>query len=231
VSINDGYLGVVVETSKNHPEGFRFRVLVDRERPNCVRVFMLDYMILMEIRVGDPGSFFACKLTSAGGILRAVPSKRVSDSTMRALCKTLIAATGLDPFKYATHSSKRGGTLMALQAGLSTAQIQEPGRWSSAPMVSRSLGQLASSTVRGSSFASFALSFASFASGVLFMFVRIGSSFSVAGWVAMFCGPSPFLPSADSKAVCRRLRNHFLTPPTLPLPSPPLPPDIIESQL
>jgi hypothetical protein len=30
VSINDGYLGVVVETSKNHPEGFRFRVRVDR---------------------------------------------------------------------------------------------------------------------------------------------------------------------------------------------------------
>jgi hypothetical protein len=30
-----------------------------------------------------------------------------------------------------------------------------------------------------------------------------------------------FLPSADSKAVCRRLRKHFLTPP----------PDIIESQL
>jgi hypothetical protein len=52
-------LGVVVETSKNHPEGFRFRVCVDRERPNCVGVFMLDYMILMEIRVGNPG-FFLC---------------------------------------------------------------------------------------------------------------------------------------------------------------------------
>jgi hypothetical protein len=97
VSINDGYLGVVIETSKNHPEGFRFRVRVDRERPNCVGVFMLDFIILMEIRVGDPGSFFACKLTCRGGILCAVPSERVSDSTMRASCKTLIAATGLDP--------------------------------------------------------------------------------------------------------------------------------------
>jgi hypothetical protein len=37
-----------------------------------------------------------------------------------------------------------------------------------------------------------------------------------------------FLPSDDSKAVCRRLRKHFLTPPPPPLPSPP---DIIESQL
>jgi hypothetical protein len=120
VSINDSYLGIVVETSKNQ-EGFRFRVGVDRERPNCVGVFMLDYIILMEIRVGDPGSFFACKLTSTGGILRAVPSERVSDSTMRALCKTWIAATGLDPSECATHSSKRGGALMALQAGLSTA--------------------------------------------------------------------------------------------------------------
>jgi hypothetical protein len=85
----------------------------------------------------QPGIFFVCKLTSAGGILRAVPSERVSDSTMRASCKTLIAATGLDPSEYATHSSKRGGALMALQAGLSTAQIQELGRWSSAAMVSR----------------------------------------------------------------------------------------------
>jgi hypothetical protein len=33
-----------------------------------------------------------------------------------------------------------------------------------------------------------------------------------------------FLPSADSKAVCRGLRKHFLT-------HPPSPPDIIESQL
>jgi hypothetical protein len=137
VSINNGYLGVVVKTSKNHPEGFRFRVCVDRESPNCVGVFMLDYMILMEIRVVNPGLFFVCKLTSAGGILRAVPSERVSDSTMRASCKTLIAATKLDPSEYATHSSKRGGALMALQAGLSTAQIQELGRWSSAAMVSR----------------------------------------------------------------------------------------------
>jgi hypothetical protein len=136
VSINDGYLGVVVKTSKNHPEGFWFRVRVDQERPNCVGVFMLDYMILMEIRVGDPGSFFACKLSCTGGILRAVPSERVSDSTMRASCKTLIAASGLDPSEYATYSSKRGGALMALQAGLSTAQIQELGRWSSSDMVS-----------------------------------------------------------------------------------------------
>jgi hypothetical protein len=137
VSINDGYLGVVVETSKNHPKGFSFRVHVNRERPNCVGVFMLHYIILMEIRVGDPGSFFVCKLTSTGGILRAVPSERVSDSTMRASCKILIAATGLDPSEYATHSSKRGGALMALQAGLSTAQIQELGRWSCSAMVSR----------------------------------------------------------------------------------------------
>jgi hypothetical protein len=28
-----------------------------------------------------------------------------------------------------------------------------------------------------------------------------------------------FLPSPDSKAVCRRLRKHFLTPPSLSLPS------------
>jgi hypothetical protein len=66
---------------------------------------MLNYIILMEIRVGDPGSFFACKLTSTGGILRPVPSERVSDSTMSASCKILISATGLDPSEYATHSS------------------------------------------------------------------------------------------------------------------------------
>jgi hypothetical protein len=165
-------------------------VRVDRERPNCVGVFMLDYMILMEIRVGDSGSFFACKLACIGGILQADPSERVSDLTMRASCKTLIAASGLDPSEYATHLSKRGGALMALQAGLSTAQIQELGRWSSSAMVSRyakgedlvhqerprwrSRHRLASSTVWGSSFASLIL----------------WSTFCLTGLVVVLCGGS-----------------------------------------
>jgi hypothetical protein len=56
---------------------------------------------------------------------------------MRNCCKLLITASGLDASEYAKHSSKRGGPLEAMRAGLSNAQIQELGRWSSSMMVVR----------------------------------------------------------------------------------------------
>jgi hypothetical protein len=128
---------VTVETSKNHPEGFNFCVRIDTDRPNCVSVFMSEFISIMGIRLGDPTSFFACKLAQVSGSLKASLSDRVSDSTMRNACKLLITAAGLDPRLYATHLSKRGGTLEALRQGLTHAQIQELGCWSSASMVSR----------------------------------------------------------------------------------------------
>jgi hypothetical protein len=56
---------------------------------------------------------------------------------MHGCCKDLIVAAVLDPSVYATHSSKRRGTLEAMKAGLSDAQIQELGRWLSSTMVAR----------------------------------------------------------------------------------------------
>jgi hypothetical protein len=56
---------------------------------------------------------------------------------MRAACKRLIEAVGLDPSLYASHSCKRGGALAAMEAGLSQVQIQDLGRWSSSSMVAR----------------------------------------------------------------------------------------------
>jgi hypothetical protein len=46
---------------------------------------------------------------------------------MRAACKRLIEAVGLDPSLYASHSCKRGGALAAMEAGLSQVQIQDLG--------------------------------------------------------------------------------------------------------
>jgi hypothetical protein len=126
---------VVVETSKNHPEGFEFSVPIDRERPSCVGRFMEDYVAKMGIWLGDPRSFFACKVVKTVGVWSSIPSVRVVDSTMRAACKRLIKASGLDPGEYATHSCKRGAALEALKAGLTGPQIQDLGRWSSASMV------------------------------------------------------------------------------------------------
>jgi hypothetical protein len=128
---------VVVETSKNHPEGFKFSVPINRERPSCVGRFMEDYVAKMGIRLGDPRSFFACKVAKTVGVWSSIPSVRVVDSTMRAACKRLIKASGLDPGEYATHSCKRGAALEALKAGLTGPQIQDLGRWSSASMVAR----------------------------------------------------------------------------------------------
>jgi integrase len=128
---------VVVETSKNHPEGFEFSVPIDRERPSCVGGFMEDYVAKMGIRLGDPWSFFACKVAKTVGVWSSILSMRVVDSTMRAACKRLIKASGLDTGEYATHSCKRGAALEALKAGLTGPQIQDLGRWSSASMVAR----------------------------------------------------------------------------------------------
>jgi integrase len=128
---------VVVETSKNHPEGFEFIVPINYAGPNCVVQFMEDYIRKMGIRLGNAKSFFACKVARTKGIWTPVSTVRVVNSTMRAGCKRMIVAAGMDPSKYATHSCKRGAALEALKAGLTGAQIQDLGRWSSASMVAR----------------------------------------------------------------------------------------------
>jgi hypothetical protein len=91
----------------------------------------------MGIKLGDPKSYFACKVTSVKGVLKSVKSVQVSTATMRSNCKKLITATGLDARDYATHSCKRGGALAALEAGLSDVQVRDLGRWSSSAMVAR----------------------------------------------------------------------------------------------
>jgi hypothetical protein len=62
---------VTVDTSKNHPEGFNFRVRIDADRANCVGAFMAEFISVTGIRLGDPSSFFACKLAQVGGSLKA----------------------------------------------------------------------------------------------------------------------------------------------------------------
>jgi hypothetical protein len=130
---------VTVETSKNHPEGFEFDVLVE-DRLHDNGHFMVDYIGVMGIRVEDAGSHFACKLAKVKGIFKAYPGVRVADATMRKACKVLIADSGLDPTLYATHSCKHGAALEALKAGLTDIQIQDLGRWTSASMVARYAG-------------------------------------------------------------------------------------------
>jgi hypothetical protein len=134
---HDGFFRVTVKTSKNHPEGLTFRILVDPGRPNCVGFFMDNFIEVMGIKLGHPGLFFAFKLTQTRGALRTAHTEKVAPSTMRNACKLLILAAGMDPGLYATHSSKRGGTLEAMRQGLSDGQIQELGRWSNSAMVAR----------------------------------------------------------------------------------------------
>jgi hypothetical protein len=54
---------------------------------------------------------------------------------IRAGCKQLIEAVGLDSTRYASHSCKRGAALTAMEAGLSHVQIQDLGRWANSSMV------------------------------------------------------------------------------------------------
>jgi hypothetical protein len=94
----------------------------------------------MGIVLGNASSFFACKISSAKGVLKVAPSVKVANSTMQAACKPLIDATGLESMDYATHLCKRGAALAAMEAGLSQVQIQDLGRWASANMVGRYTG-------------------------------------------------------------------------------------------
>jgi hypothetical protein len=110
---------------------------VDGSRASCVGQFLADFIVKMGIIVGDPKSFFACKVASTKGVFKAVPSVKVANSTMRSSCKRLIEAAGMDSSSYALHSCKRGGALAAMEAGLSQTQIQDLGRWASASMVGR----------------------------------------------------------------------------------------------
>jgi hypothetical protein len=113
------FFRVEIATSKNHPEGFSFWIPIDDARPNCVGVFFAEFITVMGIQLGHKDSFFACKIAKLGDVLRTRPTNKLATSSMCGCCKDLIVAAGLDPSAYATHSSKRGGTLEAMKAGLS----------------------------------------------------------------------------------------------------------------
>jgi hypothetical protein len=131
------FFRVEIAMSKNHPKGFSFRIPVDDAKPNCVWVFFADFITFMGIQLGRKDSFFACKIAKFGRVLSTCRTKKLATSSMRRCCKDLIVAAGLDPYEYATNSSKRGGTLEAIKASLRDVQIQELGRWSSSTMVAR----------------------------------------------------------------------------------------------
>jgi hypothetical protein len=82
-----GFFSVQVQSSKNIPEGFDFKVIVDRDRPHCVGQFMADFIVKTGIVLGDGDSY---KILAVKGVLTAVPKVKVVNSTMRAACKRLI---------------------------------------------------------------------------------------------------------------------------------------------
>jgi hypothetical protein len=85
IARHDGFFRVVVESSKNHVEGLEFDIPISPEREFCVGSFMGDYIRMTGIRLGDPSSFFLCKLVkSRGKVWLAGLAFRVVDSTMRA---------------------------------------------------------------------------------------------------------------------------------------------------
>jgi hypothetical protein len=131
---------VEVDSSKNIPDVFSFKLHVEPERPHCVGMFLADYIARMGVVLGAKESFFACKIGQTKGVLSAVPSSKVTNSTMRSACKKFIEAVGMDSSEYASHSCKRGAALAALEAGLSQVQVQDLGRWASSAMVVRYTG-------------------------------------------------------------------------------------------
>jgi hypothetical protein len=102
---------VEVESAKNVPEGFSFKVPIDLTRSHCVGLFMADYIVKMGVKLGDEMSYFACRVGAVKGVLRSTATIKVANSTTRAASKRLIEAVGLDPSLYASHSCKQGALL------------------------------------------------------------------------------------------------------------------------
>jgi hypothetical protein len=115
---------VEVKSAKNLPEGFSFQVPIDPARSHCVG----QSIVKMGVKLGEEMSYFACWVGTVKGVLKSTATTKVANLTMRAACKRLIEAVGLDPSLYASHSCKRGGVLAAMEAGLSQVQIQDLGR-------------------------------------------------------------------------------------------------------
>jgi hypothetical protein len=104
------YFIVEVVEAKNNPEGFGFKVPIDPLRTHCVGQFLAYYFVKMGLVLGDSASFFACKVSKVRGITRSTASVKVANSTMRAGCKRLIEAVGLDSTRYASNSCYGGGS-------------------------------------------------------------------------------------------------------------------------
>jgi hypothetical protein len=105
---------VEVESAKNVPEGFLFKMPIGPARSHCVGQFMARYIVKMGVKLGDKMSYFPCRVGTVKGVLKSTATTKVANLTMRASCKRLIEAAGLDPTLYASHSCKRGGALAAM---------------------------------------------------------------------------------------------------------------------
>jgi hypothetical protein len=53
-------------------------------------------IVKMGIVLGDGDSYFECKISAVKGVLTAVPKVKEVNSTLRAACKRLIEAVGLN---------------------------------------------------------------------------------------------------------------------------------------
>jgi hypothetical protein len=51
-------------------------VPIDPLKTHCVGKFLADYIVKMGVVLGDPASFFACKVAKVRGIMRSTASVR-----------------------------------------------------------------------------------------------------------------------------------------------------------
>jgi integrase len=117
-----------VKKAKNHRLGFGVCLPVSDSK--SIGSFVLDFLCRgLKSKPGKTG-FLCCQLE--GG--KFWPQLPISYSLLHSSCKNLIESVGLDPFRYSTHSAKRGSATAtaAVVAGCTDAEVTALGRWKSA---------------------------------------------------------------------------------------------------
>ena len=120
-----------IRRSKNQKRGFTKFVKVDSKNKYDTGFLLERYLRKMNITLSSavPACPVFCRYyTSPAGLLTP-QHKAVSLSTLSSQFKRVVAAIGLDPTKYGTHSCRRGFASEAAELGADSRELAAMGNW------------------------------------------------------------------------------------------------------
>jgi site-specific recombinase XerD len=124
-----GKFKLSIMRSKNQKRGFVKYVNVDFKNKYCTGSLLSKYLRKMSIFLSGPARPVFCRFfTSPLGCVTP-QLKAVSLSTLSSQFKRVVAAIGLDPSQYGTHSCRRGFASEAAELGADSRELAAMGNW------------------------------------------------------------------------------------------------------